>query len=142
MASERASQSGQIFTAVLRFLRIFTLNTWRRLLIWGRYTIICLHQQRFRRACRILGQRVLLSLEGGEVNPMLAGEVKDGLAKAQAVKRAKDRHYQAIAALRDKIRAAKAGEAPSPPPEAEPSSAPEAGQATPGPEERQEKGQV
>jgi hypothetical protein len=118
MASEVATKGGQALAAVLRFLKVFILNLWRRFLMLGHYTINCFHQQRLRRAWRTLGKRVHQALEGGEVNPMLAGDVKDSLTKAQAIEMAKDRHYQAIAALREKIRATRAGEA-TPPPEAE-----------------------
>ena len=132
MASKVAGQGGQTFSSILRFLKIFTLNLWRRLLMLSHYTIICFHQQRLRCAWRVLGRRVHEALESGEVNPMLAGEVKDSLAKAQNLKAAKDRHYQAIAALREKIRASRAEE-PSPPPEAEPAPAQES-EPPPGPE--------
>ena len=132
MASKVAGQGGQTFSSILRFLKIFTLNLWRRLLMLGHYTVICFHQQRLRCAWRVLGRRVHQALESGEVNPMLAGEVKDSLAKAQNLKAAKDRHYQAIAALREKIRASRAEE-PSPPPEAEPAPAQES-EPPPGPE--------
>jgi hypothetical protein len=125
MVSEVANKGGQALAAVLSFLKIFTLNLWRRFLMLGHYTIICFHQQRLRRAWRVLGKRVHQALEGGEVNPMLAGSVKDSLTKAQAIEMAKDRRYQAIAALREKIRASRAGEA-APPPEAEPAPAKEA----------------
>ena len=117
--SDPANQSVQILPATFRFLKIFILNSWRRLLIVGRYTIICFHQQRLRRAWRVLGKRVHQAVEGGEVNPMLAGEVKDSLSRAQAIKKTKDGHYQAIAVLREKIRAGRVREAP-PSPEAEP----------------------
>ena len=123
MASKVAGQGGQTFSSILRFLKIFTLNLWRRLLMLGHYTVICFHQQRLRCAWRVLGRRVHQALDSGEVNPMLAEEVKDSLAKAQALKAAKDRHYQAIAALREKIRASRAEE-PTPPPEAEAEPAP------------------
>lgn len=97
-------------TGVLRtasgFARVFVLNTMRRGLILGRYTLICLQQQRLRCAQRRLGRAVLAALEQGEVNPMLAEGVKDALAKAWTVKAGKDKHYQAIAAIREKIRAA------------------------------------
>ncbi len=124
MASEMAHKGGQALAVVLRFLKIFMLNLWRRFLMLGHYTIICFHQQRLRRAWRILGKRIHQALEGGEVNPMLAGDVKDSLTKAQAIQTAKERHYQAIAALREKIRASRAGE-PAPSPEAEPAPAQE-----------------
>lgn len=141
MSAEQPRAAGQMVHTVLRWLKIFTLNTLRRLLILGHYTVICFHQQRFRRACRILGQRVFLSLEGGEVNPMLAGDVKDSLSRVQAVKKSKDRHYQAIAALREKIRATRAKEAPSPEPEVEAAPEGPSPEAPPRPEGEPEKDQ-
>jgi hypothetical protein len=119
MASEPATQGSQFFSAVLRFVRIFILNTWRRLLMVGHYTFICLHQQRLRRAWRVLGKQIHKTVEEGEVNPMLTDPVQEKLARAQVVKGTKERHYQAIAALREKIRASRAKETP-PPPEVEP----------------------
>ena len=86
--------------------KIFALNTMRRVLILGRYTLICARQQRLRCALRGLGGAVLQALEQGEVNPMLTENVKDALEKAKAVKAGKDKHYQAIDALREKIRTA------------------------------------
>jgi hypothetical protein len=120
MTSEPANQGGQFLSTVLRFLRIFTLNSWRRLVIVGHYTVICLHQQRLRRAWCVLGKQIHQAVEGGEVNPMLTEEVKDKLTRAQVIKETKERHSQAIAALREKIRSSRAGEEP-PAPEAEPS---------------------
>jgi len=112
MESKPANQGSRILTAALGRLQIFFLNTWRRLMILGRYTIICFHQQSLRRAWRLLGKEIHQAVDGGEVNPMLTGEVKDSLARAQAAKALKDRHYQAIAALREKILASRSGEAP------------------------------
>jgi hypothetical protein len=42
---------------------------------------------------------------------MLTEEVQGRLARAEVIKDIKDRHYQAIAALRQKIRASRSGEA-------------------------------
>lgn len=119
MASNEAGKGGQTLSSVLHLLKNFTLNLWRRLLMLWHYTVICFHQQRLCRAWRRLGQRVHQALEKGEVNPMLAEEVKDSLAKAQALKAAKDRHYQAVSTLKEKIRASRAEAAP-PPKETEP----------------------
>ena len=130
MVSEPANQGVRILSAVLRFLKIFTLNSWRRLCILGRYTIICFHQQRLRRAWRLLGKQIHQAVEGGEVNPMLTDEVQDRLTRAQVIKETKDRHYQAIAVLRDKIRATRTGE-PSPPGETEAAAAPAPAGETP-----------
>ncbi|MEW6387392.1 MAG: hypothetical protein AB1491_07745 [Thermodesulfobacteriota bacterium] len=96
---------------------IFISNTGRRFLILGRYSMLCWHQQRLRRACRRLGTQVLAALEAGEVNPLLTEAVKDTLEAARGIKEKKDQHYQAIAALRQKMRAARAGESPPPPEE-------------------------
>ena len=114
MASDSANQSGRIFSAILRFLRTFTLNSWRRLCILGHYTIICFHQQRLRRAWRLLGWQIHQTVEGGEVNPMLTEEVQDRLTRAEVIKETKERHYQAIAAVREKIRVTSAGGPPPP----------------------------
>jgi hypothetical protein len=88
------------------YTKIFVSNTFRRVLILGRYALICGRQQRLRRAQRRLGGAVLQALEQGEVNPMLTEAVKDALEKAKVIKAGKDKHYQAIDALREKIRAA------------------------------------
>jgi hypothetical protein len=116
MASDSAKQATQTLSSILRFLKIFTLNIWRRLIMVGRYTIICFHQQRLCRAWRLLGKQIHQTVEGGEVNPMLTEEVQDRLARAQAIKETKERHYRAIAALREQIRSSRAVEAPPPPP--------------------------
>ncbi len=125
MGSEPANQSGQMVSAVLRFLKIFILNSWRRLLIVGHYALICLHQQRLRRAWRVLGKQIHLAVEAGEDNPLLNDTVQEKLTRAEVVKGTKERHYQAIAALREKIRACRSGgpaaakAAPGTPPEPE-----------------------
>jgi hypothetical protein len=100
--------------------RTFILNTWRRGLILGRYTLICLQRQKLRRAWRLLGAQVMESLAADEVNPMLTDGVKDALQKAKSISEARDRHYQAVAALKEKIAAACACESPAEPPEESP----------------------
>jgi hypothetical protein len=114
MASEGAGQGGRILATVLNTSKIFLVNSWRRLLMLSHYGIIGFYHLRLRRAWRKLGKRVHLSVEEGEVNPMLAGEVKDSLVKAQALQTQKSRHFQAVAALREKIRAFRE-KAPAPP---------------------------
>lgn len=106
MNSEMKSNVGVLKTA-WGFTKAFTLNTMRRTLILGRYTLVCAQQQRLRRVQRRLGNAVVQALEQGEVNPMLTEEVKDALEKAKAIKARKDQHYQAIDGLRGKIRAAR-----------------------------------
>jgi len=77
--------------------------------------LICWQQQKLRRACRRLGAQVLAALETGEVNPLLTEEVKDSLEAARSLTEGKNRHYQAIAALREKMRSSCAGESPTQP---------------------------
>ena len=117
MSARIAEKGGNFISATLSFFIRFAANTLRRLLIVGRYTWICWQQQRLRRAWRKLGQRVHLALEEGEVNPMLTEPVKDAVQKARKLKALKDRQYEAIAALREKIRGVKAPEPVAPSPE-------------------------
>lgn len=126
MTSDAPNQGGTLFSAILRFLKIFTLNSWRRLLILGRYLLIGLQHLRLRRAWRLLGKRVHQVMEGGEPNPMITEDVQDSLTRVQIIQEAKERQYQVIAALRGKIRGNRAGEAPAPP-EAEPATAGDTG---------------
>jgi hypothetical protein len=134
MGSNETGKGGQTLSSVLNFLTIFILNLWRRFLMLCHYTVICLHQQCLRRAWRRLGQQVHQALDQGEVNPLLTEEVKDSLAKAQAVQAKKDRHYEAVAALREKIRSSRAEE-PPPPMEAEPTPPPKEAEPAPPPPE-------
>jgi hypothetical protein len=74
---------------------------------------------------RRLGEEFFQALEQGETNPLVVGVVSDAIKKAKDLKEVKDKNYQAIAATRDKIRAAWAKEpppvpapAPEPPPAA------------------------
>jgi hypothetical protein len=113
MASEPAKQGGKALSTVLHCLKIFTLNSYRRLLIVGHYALICLHQQRLRRAWRVLGKHIHQAVEAGEDNPMLGESVQEKFNRAEVVKGTKERHYQAIEALREKIQACRE-EAPSP----------------------------
>jgi hypothetical protein len=117
MSARYAEKGGSLVSAVFRFVITFAVNTVRRLVILGRYTVICWHQQRLRKAWRRLGQRVHASLAEGEVNPMLTEPVKDAVEKARKLKALKDRQYEAIRALRQKIRQGKAPESAAPPQE-------------------------
>ena len=106
MDADMKNKAAGALRTVWGYIKIFTCNLLRRTLILGRYTMICAQQQRLRRAQRRLGAKVLQALDQGEVNPMLTEAVKDALAKAKAIKAGKDKHYQAINGLREKIRTA------------------------------------
>ena len=120
MNGDQKAAAAKGFKTVWICARTFILNTWRRGLILGRYSLICLQRQKLRRAFRRLGAQVMESLAAGEVNPMLTDGVKDALQKARGIIEIRDRHYQAIAGLRIKIAAACVCESPAEPPEESP----------------------
>jgi hypothetical protein len=100
------------------------LNTLRRGLILGRYTLACWQKQKVNKAMRRVGEQFFRALEQGETNPLVVSEVSDAVNRAKDLKEVKDKNYQAVAAIREKIRAAWAKE-PPPPPAAEPTEAAE-----------------
>ena len=114
------------------FARTLALNMLRRGLILGRYTLACWQKQKINKAMCRLGNQFFQALERGETNPLVVSEVSAAVNKAKVVKEAKDKNYQAVAALREKIKAAWAKEAPpvpaveTPPPPAEPTGEPAA----------------
>jgi hypothetical protein len=113
------------------FAWTLALNTLRRGLILGRYTLACSQKQKVNKAMSRLGDQFFQALERGETNPLVVSEVSDAVNKAKDAKEAKDNNYRAMAALREKNRAAWAKEAPpgsaveTPPPPAEPTEAAE-----------------
>ncbi len=108
------------------------LNLLRRGLILGRYTLACWQKQKVNKAMRRLGEQFFQALEQGETNPLVVSAVSDAVQKAKDVKEVKDKNYQAVAAIREKIRAAWVKEPPpqpapeTPPAAAEPTEATEA----------------
>ena len=120
-----AAKGLQGLKAVAWYAKILTFNMIRRGLILGRYTLACWQKQKVNKAMRRLGEEFFQALEQGETNPLVVGAVSDAVKKAKDLKEVKDKNYQAIAATRDKIRAAWAKEpppvpapAPEPPPAA------------------------
>ncbi len=91
------------------------LNTMRRGLILGRYTLACWQKQKVNKAMRRLGDQFFQALERGETNPLVVSEVSAAVQKAKDLKEASDRNYQAIAAIRAKMRAAWAWQPPAAP---------------------------
>jgi hypothetical protein len=113
------------------YTKTLAVNMMRRGLILSRYTLACWQKQKVNKAMRRLGEEFFQALEQGETNPLVVGAVSDAVKKAKDVKEAKDKNYQAVAAIREKIRAAWAQEPPwplapeTPPPPAEPAEAAE-----------------
>jgi hypothetical protein len=97
------------------YARTLTLNTLRRGLILGRYTLACWQKQKVNKAMRRLGDQFFRALERGETNPLVVSEVSDAVKKAKDLKEIRDKNYQAMAFIREKIRAAWTQEPPPPP---------------------------
>jgi hypothetical protein len=82
----------------------FAVNSARRAKILGRYSLACWQQQKINRALGKLGAQTFQALEQGEGNPLTAPAVNAAVQKAKALKELKDKNYQAIAAIRERIR--------------------------------------
>jgi hypothetical protein len=105
------------------YAKTLSLNMMRRGLIVGRYTLACWQKQKVNQAMRRLGEQFFQALEQGETNPLVVSAVSDAVNRAKDLKAARDKNYQAVAAIREKMRAAWAQEppwplAPEPPPAA------------------------
>ena len=100
------------------YTRTLALNTLRRGLILGRYTLACWQKQKVNKAMRRLGEQFFQALEQGETNPLVVSAVSDAVKKAKDLKEVQDKNYQAVAATREKIRAAWVKEPPPAPAEA------------------------
>jgi hypothetical protein len=117
------------------YAKTLALNTMRRVLILGRYTLACWQKQKVNKAMRRLGDQFFQALERGETNPLVVSEVSDAVKKAKDVKEVKDKNYQAIAAIRDRMRGAWAQEPPPAPAPETPPAAAEKTEAAEKPEE-------
>ena len=102
------------------FAMTLALNMLRRGLILGRYTLACWQKQKVNKAMRRLGEQFFQALERGETNPLVVSEVSDAVNRAKDLKAVRDKNYQAIAATREKIRAAWTKEPPPVPATATP----------------------
>ena len=92
--------------AVAWYAKTLSFNMVRRGLILVRYTLACWQKQKVNKAMRRLGEEFFQALEQGETNPLVLSAVSDAVKKAKDLKEVKDRNYQAMAAIREKIRAA------------------------------------
>jgi hypothetical protein len=117
-----------------------TVNTARRVKILGRYGLAYWQQRKINRALTRLGTQTFRALEQGEGNPITAPEVNEAVQKAKDLKEIKEKNYQAMEAVRERIRTSrvKAPPPPPPPPEAPPAEAQEAEKTTEEAEKPQE----
>lgn len=120
MAADYQATAVKILKTTWKYTAILALNTLRRGMILGRYTLICWQQQKLRRAMRHLGTGFFAALERGEVHPLVVDEVSQALRRAKDIKEGKERHYQAIAAIRERIRTSCTCETPAAAPDKEP----------------------
>jgi hypothetical protein len=104
------------------YAKTLALNMLRRGLILGRYTLACWQKQKVNKAMRRLGEQFFQALAQGETNPLVVSAVSDAVQKAKDLQEVRDKNYQAVAAIREKIRAAWAKE-PPPAPETPPAPA-------------------
>ena len=121
------------------YAKTLALNTLRRGLILGRYTLACWQKQKVNKAMRRLGEQFFQALAQGETNPLVVSEVSDAVKKAKDLKAVRDKNYQAVAAIREKIRAAWAKEPPPAPARETPPAAAEPTAAAEQPEEQPDK---
>ena len=69
------------------YAKTMALNTLRRVLILGRYTLACWQKQKANKAMRRLGEQFFQALEQGETNPLVVSAVSDAVKKAKRCKR-------------------------------------------------------
>ena len=117
------------------YTKTLAVNMLRRGLILGRYILACWQKQKLNKAMRRLGEEFFQTLEQGETNPLVVSAVSDAVNRAKDLKAVKDKNYQAMAAIREKMRAAWAKEPPPAPAPKPPPEAAEPGEAAGKPEE-------
>jgi hypothetical protein len=105
------------------YTKTLAVNLLRRGLILARYTLACYQKQKVNKAMGRLGEQFFQALEKGETNPLVVSSVSDAVQKAKDVKEVKDKNYQAVAAIREKIRAAWTQASPPPAPDTPPAPA-------------------
>ena len=123
-------KAGTFLKNLGRYAMILSANCWRRVAILGRQILIFWQNRKLARTLRVLGTQIFAAREDGEVNPLLTETVKDTLKKAEELKVVKDKHSLAVAALREKSRAAW-GRKPGPSPETATASEEPGDRATP-----------
>lgn len=90
---------------LLLYLRNFSTNIYRRLLILVKYLGIYWQKRRLAKQCCLLGTEIYTKYTAGDVNPLLQEEVKDLLAAIQSQIDAIDGRRQVIQQIRDQIKA-------------------------------------
>ena len=95
----------KVIQVVWMLLKNILVNVCRRLVIMGRYSLICWQQQKMCRIYRRLGEGIFISLEEGHPEPLLQEKVKTQLDNLYRLKAQKVAQRQAISRIREKIKA-------------------------------------
>jgi hypothetical protein len=102
--TDTAGKAAQAARTVFCSTWTFGVNTVRRLKILGRYTLACWQRQKLNCSLRRLGAATFKALEQGEANPLMAPEVNAAVQQAKDRKERLGQNYQAIQAIRERIR--------------------------------------
>lgn len=76
--------AGKIFRLILLYLKTFSRNCFRRLVILGKRVGIFWQNRLLAKQFRRLGESIYDKLAAGDVNPLLQDEVKDQLISLQS----------------------------------------------------------
>jgi hypothetical protein len=116
MSAELKEKAVAGLKTTCRGIWTLTVNTARRVKILGRHGLAYRQQRKINRALTRLGTQTFRALEQGEGNPMTAPEVNEAVQKAKDLKEIKEKNYQAMEAIRERIRTSRVKEPPPPPP--------------------------
>ncbi len=81
----------------------FVVNSARRTQILGKYGQACWQQAKIKKAEQALGEKSFQALERGEANPLAAPEVNDAVQQVKELKERKEKTYQDIADIKERI---------------------------------------
>lgn len=116
--------AGKSIRIILLYLKNFSVNFYRRLVILGKKVGIFWQNRQMAQQFRRLGENVYVRLAAGDVNPLLQDEVKDQLNSLQSLEDNIAGRMGAIGQIREQIKATSYRLTPSPAP-AEPESNPD-----------------
>jgi chromosome segregation ATPase len=81
----------------------FVVNSARRTQILGKYSQACWQQSKIKKAERELGEKSFQALERGETNPLTAPEVNEAVQQVKELREQKEKTYQDIAEIKERI---------------------------------------
>ncbi len=87
------------------FVKNFTLNSYRRLLIWGQKSLLWRRRRLLAAGYRRFGQEVFRQLQAGDFNPLLQEGIKDQIDQLKLMEEQVAAREQRVVELRDQIKA-------------------------------------